>query len=144
MPAPPVFANKTVGEKTSPERENRTMDFSFGVNGSDAIVNGVESFSTETLFALTGWLIVLAIVLYLVLCVGAVFSIIGLVRGIKANNKTVVILGGVGAGCCVIGALGVLMPIFAIGGLACGIISFKKSKNTTEKPQKESKEHEVL
>lgn len=120
------------------------MDFSFGVNGSDAIVNGVESFSTGTLLALTGWLIVLAIVLYLVLCVGAVFSIIGLVRGIKANKKTAIILGGVGAGCCVIGALGVLMPIFAIGGLVCGIISFKKSKNTTEKPQKESKEHEVL
>ena len=75
------------------------MDFSFGVNGSDAIVNGVESFSTGTLLALTGWLIVLAIVLYLVLCVGAVFSIIGLVRGIKANNKTAIILGGVGAGC---------------------------------------------
>lgn len=50
------------------------MDFSFGVNGSDAIVNGVESFSTGTLLALTGWLIVLAIVLYLVLCVGAVFD----------------------------------------------------------------------
>lgn len=105
------------------------MDFPYGGNGSDVIVNGVQSFPTDTLLALTGGLIVVAIIFYLVLCVGAVFSIIGLVRGIKANNKTVIILSGVGVGCCIIGALGVLTPIFAIGGLVCGIIAFKKSNN---------------
>ena len=115
------------------------MDFSFGVNGSDAIVNGVESFSTGTLLALTGWLIVLAIVLYLVLCVGAVFSIIGLVRGIKANNKTAIILGGVGAGCCVIGALGVLMPIFAIEDWAAELFHSRRVKTPLKSLRRRAK-----
>ena len=58
--------------------------------------------------------------------IGAVCSIIGLVRGISSRNATAIALGGIGVGCAVLGVY-VFHIMFWVAGLACGAMACQLS-----------------
>ena len=59
--------------------------------------------------------------------IGAVCSIIGLVRGISSRNATAIALGGIGAGCAVLGVF-VFRIVFWIAGFVCGAMACRLSE----------------
>lgn len=69
-----------------------------------------------------GVLLVAYVVLIMVGIIGAVCSIVGLVRGISSRNTTAVALGGIGVGCAVLGVF-VFHIVFWIAGFACGAMA---------------------
>lgn len=75
----------------------------------------------------TGVLLVAYVVLITVGIIGAVCSIIGLVRGISSRNTTVIAVGGVGVGCAVLGVF-VFTIVFWIAGFVCGTMACRLSK----------------
>lgn len=69
-----------------------------------------------------GLMLVAYVVLITVGIVGAVCSIIGLVRGVSSRNATAVALGGIGVGCAVLGVF-VFHIVFWIAGFLCGTMA---------------------
>lgn len=59
--------------------------------------------------------------------IGAICSIIGLVRGISSRNATAIALGGIGAGCAVLGVF-VFRIVFWIAGFICGAMACRLSE----------------
>lgn len=74
----------------------------------------------------TGVLLVAYVVLITVCITGAICSIIGLVRGISSRNATAIALGGIGAGCAVLGVF-VFHIVFWIAGFVCGTMACQLS-----------------
>lgn len=70
----------------------------------------------------TGLMLAACVALITVGIIGAVCSIIGLVRGISSRNTTAVALGGIGVGCAVLGVF-VFHIVFWIAGFACGAMA---------------------
>ena len=71
--------------------------------------------------------LVFVFVLIMVGIIGAVCSIVGLVRGISSRNTTAVALGGIGVGCAVLGVF-VFHIVFWIAGFACGAMACQLSE----------------
>lgn len=69
-----------------------------------------------------GLMLVAYVVLITVGIVGAVCSIIGLVRGVSNRNTTAIALGGIGVGCAVLGIF-VFHIVFWIAGFLCGTMA---------------------
>ena len=74
-----------------------------------------------------GVLLVAYVVLITVGIIGAVCSIIGLVRGVSSRNATAIALGGIGVGCAVLGVF-VFHIVFWIAGFACGAMACQLSE----------------
>lgn len=80
-------------------------------------------------FMASGGGVVLAVYIALIgfALVGAISSIVGLVRGISNRQTTVVALGGVGIGCMILGLF--FFPIVLwVAGVICGSMACKRSK----------------
>lgn len=75
----------------------------------------------------TGLMLAAYVALITVGIIGAVCSIIGLVRGISSRNTTVIAVGGVGVGCAVLGVF-VFTIVFWIAGFVCGTMACRLSK----------------
>lgn len=77
---------------------------------------------TSVVAGAAGLMLVAYVALIAVGIIGAVCSIIGLVRGISSRNATAVALGGIGVGCAVLGVF-VFHIVFWIAGFACGTMA---------------------
>lgn len=71
--------------------------------------------------------LVLVFVVGMVAIIGAVCSIIGLVRGVSSRNTTAIALGGIGVGCAVLGIF-VFRIVFWIASLICGAMACQLSE----------------
>lgn len=81
---------------------------------------------TSVVAGAAGLMLVAYVVLIAVGLIGAICSIIGLVRGISSRNTTAIALGGVGVGCAVLGVF-VFRIAFWIAGFLCGTMACKLS-----------------
>ena len=81
---------------------------------------------TSVVAGAAGVLLVAYVVLIMVGIIGAVCSIVGLVRGVSSRNATAVALGGIGFGCAVFGVF-VFRIVLWIAGLACGAMACQLS-----------------
>ena len=75
----------------------------------------------------TGLMLAAYVALITVGIIGAVCSIIGLVRGISSRNTTAIAVGGIGVGCAVLGVF-VFTIVFWIAGFVCGTMACRLSK----------------
>lgn len=82
---------------------------------------------TSAVAGAAGLMLVAYVVLIAVGLIGAICSIIGLVRGISSRNTTVIAVGGVGVGCAVLGVF-VFTIVFWIAGFVCGTMACRLSK----------------
>lgn len=87
--------------------------------------------------------LVLVFVLGMVGIIGAVCSIIGLVRGISNRNTTAIALGGIGIGCAVLNIF--IFPIvFRIASLICGAMACQLSEQPRELSFEEYKQQKAM
>ena len=82
---------------------------------------------TILVWGATGWILAVYIALIAAGIIGAICSIIGLVRGITNHNTTAIAVGGVGVGCAVLGIF-VLPIVFWIACFVCGTMACQLSK----------------
>lgn len=75
--------------------------------------------------------------------IGAVCSIVGLVRGISSRNTTAIALGGIGVGCAVLGVF-VFRVVFWIAGLICGAMACQLSEQPRELSFEEYKQQKAM
>lgn len=87
--------------------------------------------------------LVLVFVLIMVGIIGAICSIIGLVRGISSRNTTAIALGGIGVGCAVLGVF-VFRFVFWIAGLICGAMACQLSEQPRELSFEEYKQQKAM
>lgn len=87
--------------------------------------------------------LVLVFVLGMVGIIGAVCSIIGLVRGISNRNTTAIALGGIGIGCAVL-SIFVFPIVFRIAGLICGAMACQLSEQPRELSFEEYKQQKAM
>ena len=87
--------------------------------------------------------LVLVFVLGMVGIIGAVCSIIGLVRGISNRNTTAIALGGIGIGCAVL-SIFVFPIVFRIAGLICGVMACQLSEQPRELSFEEYKQQKAM
>ena len=87
--------------------------------------------------------LVLVFVLGMVGIIGAVCSIIGLVRGISNRNTTAIALGGIGVGCAVL-SIFVFPIVFRIAGLICGAMACQLSEQPRELSFEEYKRQKAM
>ena len=82
---------------------------------------------TSLVWGATGLILAVYIALIAAGIIGAICSIIGLVRGITNHNTTAIAVGGVGVGCAVLGIF--FLPIvFWIACFVCGTMACQLSK----------------
>ena len=82
---------------------------------------------TSLVWGATGLILAVYIALIAAGIIGAICSIIGLVRGITNHNTTAIAVGGVGVGCAVLGIF--VLPIgFWIACFVCGTMACQLSK----------------
>ena len=82
---------------------------------------------TSLVWGATGLILAVSIALIAAGIIGAICSIIGLVRGITNHNTTAIAVGGVGVGCAVLGIF-VLPIVFWIACFVCGTMACQLSK----------------
>ena len=82
---------------------------------------------TSLVWGATGLILAVYIALIAAGIIGAICSIIGLVRGITNHNTTAIAVGGVGVGCAVLGIF-VLPIVFWIACFVCGTMACQLSK----------------
>ena len=87
--------------------------------------------------------LVLVFVLGMVAIIGAVCSIVGLVRGVSNRNTTAIALGGIGVGCAVLGIF-VFRIVFWIAGLICGAMACQLSEQPRELSFEEYKRQKAM
>ena len=87
--------------------------------------------------------LVLVFVLGMVGIIGAVCSIVGLVRGVSNRNTTAIALGGIGVGCAVLGIF-VFRFVFWIAGLICGAMACQLSEQPRELSFEEYKQQKAM
>lgn len=87
--------------------------------------------------------LVLVFVLGMVGIIGAVCSIVGLVRGVSNRNTTAIALGGIGVGCAVLGIF-VFRIVFWIAGLICGAMACQLSEQPRELSFEEYKRQKAM
>lgn len=87
--------------------------------------------------------LVLVFVLGMVGIIGAVCSIIGLVRGISNRNTTAIALGGIGIGCAVL-SIFVFPLVFRIAGLICGVMACQLSEQPRVPSFEEYKQQKAM
>lgn len=87
--------------------------------------------------------LVLVFVLGMVGIIGAICSIIGLVRGVSSRNTTAIALGGIGVGCAVLGIF-VFHIVFWIAGLICGAMACQLSEQPRELSFEEYKQQKAM
>lgn len=75
--------------------------------------------------------------------IGAVCSIVGLVRGISSRNTTAIALGGIGVGCAVLGVF-VFHIVFWIAGLICGAMACQLSEQPRVPSFEEYKQQKAM
>lgn len=86
---------------------------------------------------------VLVFVLGMVGIIGAVCSIIGLVRGISNRNTTAIALGGIGVGCAVL-SIFVFPIVFRIASLICGAMACQLSEQPRVPSFEEYKQQKAM
>ena len=82
---------------------------------------------TSLVWGATGLILAVYIALIAAGIIGAIYSIIGLVRGITNHKTTAIAVGGVGVGCAVLGIF-VLPIVFWIACFVCGTMACQLSK----------------
>lgn len=87
--------------------------------------------------------LVLVFVLGMVGIIGAVCSIIGLVRGISNRNTTAIALGGIGVGCAVL-SIFIFPIVFRIAGLICGVMACQLSEQPRVPSFEEYKQQKAM
>ena len=87
--------------------------------------------------------LLLVFVLGMVGIIGAVCSIVGLVRGVSNRNTTAIALGGIGVGCAVLGIF-VFRIVFWIAGLICGAMACQLSEQPRELSFEEYKQQKAM
>lgn len=87
--------------------------------------------------------LVLVFVVGMVAIIGAVCSIVGLVRGVSNRNTTAIALGGIGVGCAVLGIF-VFRIVFWIAGLICGAMACQLSEQPRELSFEEYKRQKAM
>lgn len=87
--------------------------------------------------------LVLVFVLIMVGIIGAICSIIGLVRGVSSRNAMAITLGGIGVGCAVLGVF-VFRIVFWIAGLICGAMACQLSEQPRELSFEEYKQQKAM
>lgn len=87
--------------------------------------------------------LLLVFVLGMVGIIGAVCSIVGLVRGVSSRNTTAIALGGIGVGCAVLGIF-VFRIVFWIAGLICGAMACQLSEQPRELSFEEYKQQKAM
>lgn len=87
--------------------------------------------------------LMLVFVLGMVAIIGAVCSIVGLVRGISNRNTTAIAVGGIGVGCAVLGVF-VFRVVFWIAGLICGAMACQLSEQPRELSFEEYKQQKAM
>lgn len=98
---------------------------------------------TSVVAGAAGLMLVAYVVLIAVGLIGAICSIIGLVRGISSRNTTAIALGGVGVGCAVLGIF-VFRIVFWIAGLICGAMACQLSEQPRELSFEEYKQQKAM
>lgn len=87
--------------------------------------------------------LMLVFVLGMVAIIGAVCSIVGLVRGISSRNTTAIAVGGIGVGCAVLGVF-VFCVVFWIAALICGAMACQLSEQPRELSFEEYKQQKAM
>lgn len=87
--------------------------------------------------------LMLVFVLGMVAIIGAVCSIIGLVRGISNRNTAAIALGGIGVGCAVLGVF-VFRVVFWIASLICGAMACQLSEQPRVPSFEEYKQQKAM
>lgn len=87
--------------------------------------------------------LMLVFVLGMVAIIGAVCSIIGLVRGISSRNTAAIALGGIGVGCAVLGVF-IFRVVFWIAGLICGAMACQLSEQPRVPSFEEYKQQKAM
>lgn len=87
--------------------------------------------------------LVLVFVLGMVGIIGAVCSIVGLVRGVSNRNTTAIALGGIGVGCAVL-SIFVFPIVFRIASLICGAMACQLSEQPRELSFEEYKQQKAM
>ena len=87
--------------------------------------------------------LVLVFVLGMVAIIGAVCSIVGLVRGVSNRNTAAIALGGIGVGCAVLGVF-VFRIVFWIAALICGAMACQLSEQPRELSFEEYKQQKAM
>lgn len=87
--------------------------------------------------------LMLVFVLGMVAIIGAVCSIVGLVRGISNRNTAAIALGGIGVGCAVLGVF-VFRVVFWIASLICGAMACQLSEQPRELSFEEYKQQKAM
>lgn len=87
--------------------------------------------------------LVLVFVLGMVGIIGAVCSIVGLVRGVSSRNTAAIALGGIGIGCAVLGVF-VFRVVFWIAALICGAMACQLSEQPRELSFEEYKQQKAM
>lgn len=75
--------------------------------------------------------------------IGAICSIVGLVRGVSNRNTAAIALGGIGVGCAVLGVF-VFRIVFWIAGLICGAMACQLSEQPRELSFEEYKQQKAM
>ena len=87
--------------------------------------------------------LMLVFVLGMVAIIGAVCSIVGLVRGISSRNTAAIALGGIGVGCAVLGVF-VFRVVFWIASLICGAMACQLSEQPRVPSFEEYKQQKAM
>lgn len=87
--------------------------------------------------------LVLVFVVGMVAIIGAVCSIVGLVRGVSSRNTTAIALGGIGVGCAVLGIF-VFRIVFWIASLICGAMACQLSEQPRVPSFEEYKQQKAM
>ena len=87
--------------------------------------------------------LMLVFVLGMVAIIGAVCSIVGLVRGVSSRNTAAIALGGIGVGCAVLGVF-VFRVVFWIAGLICGAMACQLSEQPRVPSFEEYKQQKAM
>lgn len=75
--------------------------------------------------------------------VGAIASVVGLVRGVLNRQTTAIALGGVGIGCAIIGLLFFPLGLWA-ASVVCGLMACKRSKQPRTLTYEEFKQRKAM
>lgn len=87
--------------------------------------------------------LVLVFMLIMVGLIGAICSIVGLVRGVSNRNTAAIALGGIGVGCAVLGVF-VFRVVFWIASLICGAMACQLSEQPRELSFEEYKQQKAM
>ena len=87
--------------------------------------------------------LMLVFVLIMVGIIGAICSIVGLVRGVSNRNTAAIALGGIGVGCAVLGVF-VFRIVFWIAGLICGAMACQLAEQPRELSFEEYKQQKAM